>query len=128
MLAKLMKWLCPKQQPYSCRTFMFLYSYFNIQKSSITIQILNNVHHPNTADIHSQSLTSVEFFLQVTVSTDGFELQEEPERRLAVQEALSMMSPAFRNLDASNLRLMEALLMQNIEKVTYLCGFPNCDW
>ena len=43
--------------------------------------------------------------------------QEESENKLAVQEALSMMSTAFKNIDSSNLRLMEAIIMENIEKV-----------
>ncbi|KAL8623767.1 hypothetical protein ACOMHN_054073 [Nucella lapillus] len=43
--------------------------------------------------------------------------QEDPETRLAVQEALSMMSSSFRQIDDTNLQLLEALLMQNIDKV-----------
>ncbi len=44
-------------------------------------------------------------------------LQEDSENKLAVQEALSMMASAFRNIDSSNVKMMEALIMQNIEKV-----------
>ena len=43
--------------------------------------------------------------------------QEESDNKLAVQEALSMMSEAFKQVDATNLNLIEALIMQNIEKV-----------
>lgn len=43
--------------------------------------------------------------------------QEDAETRLAVQEALSMMSSAFKDIDKTNLQLLEALLMQNIDKV-----------
>ncbi|XP_076462653.1 proteasome adapter and scaffold protein ECM29-like isoform X2 [Babylonia areolata] len=43
--------------------------------------------------------------------------QEDTETRLAVQEALSMMSSSFRQIDETNLQLLEALLMQNIDKV-----------
>ncbi|XP_070194752.1 proteasome adapter and scaffold protein ECM29-like isoform X2 [Littorina saxatilis] len=43
--------------------------------------------------------------------------QEDTETRLAVQEALSMMTSAFKQIDATNLQLLEALLMQNIDKV-----------
>ncbi|KAK7476082.1 hypothetical protein BaRGS_00032709 [Batillaria attramentaria] len=43
--------------------------------------------------------------------------QEDTETRLAVQEALSMMSRSFKEIDATNLQLLEALLMQNIDKV-----------
>ena len=43
--------------------------------------------------------------------------QEVSETRLAVQEALSMMSTSFRQIDDTNLQLLEALLMQNIDKV-----------
>lgn len=39
------------------------------------------------------------------------------ETRLAVQEALSMMSSSFQQIDDTNLQLLEALLMQNIDKV-----------
>lgn len=42
--------------------------------------------------------------------------QEEGETRMAVQEALSMMADAFCNLDSTNKQLMEALLLQNIDK------------
>lgn len=44
--------------------------------------------------------------------------QEESENKLAVQEALSMMASAFKGIDGSNMKLMEALIVQNIEKVT----------
>lgn len=48
-------------------------------------------------------------------------LQEESDTKLAVQESLAMMSEAFKSLDGPNLKLMEALIMQNIEKVhTYI--------
>ncbi|CAG5117500.1 unnamed protein product, partial [Candidula unifasciata] len=43
--------------------------------------------------------------------------QEEGDTRLAVQEALSLMSNAFSNLDTTNKQLLEALLLQNIDKV-----------
>ena len=43
--------------------------------------------------------------------------QEVSETRLAVQEALSMMSSSFQQIDDTNLQLLEALLMQNIDKV-----------
>ncbi|BFY99626.1 hypothetical protein BsWGS_02666 [Bradybaena similaris] len=43
--------------------------------------------------------------------------QEEGDTRLAVQEALSLMSNAFGDLDATNKQLLEALLLQNIDKV-----------
>ena len=43
---------------------------------------------------------------------------EDAENKLAVQEALSMMVNAFQSLDPTDLKLMEALIMQNIEKVT----------
>ncbi|XP_041357221.1 proteasome adapter and scaffold protein ECM29-like [Gigantopelta aegis] len=42
--------------------------------------------------------------------------QEDSETRLAVQEALSMMSEAFKQLDDTNKKLMEALIMQSIDK------------
>ncbi|GFS17153.1 proteasome-associated protein ECM29-like protein, partial [Elysia marginata] len=45
--------------------------------------------------------------------------QEEGDTRLAVQEALSMMSDAFRNIDSTHMALMEALLLQNIDKEEY---------
>ena len=43
--------------------------------------------------------------------------QEESDTRLAVQEALSMMAPAFKQADDSTLSLLEALIMSNVEKV-----------
>ncbi|KAK3091483.1 hypothetical protein FSP39_020174, partial [Pinctada imbricata] len=42
--------------------------------------------------------------------------QEDSETKLAIQESLSLMSDAFKNIDSANQKLMEALLMQNIEK------------
>ncbi|XP_046357928.2 proteasome adapter and scaffold protein ECM29-like isoform X1 [Haliotis rufescens] len=42
--------------------------------------------------------------------------QEDNETRLAVQEGLSMMSEAFKHLDDNNKKLMEALIMQNMDK------------
>ena len=44
-------------------------------------------------------------------------LQEESENRLAVQEALSIMSSAFTHMTPANQKLLEALMMQNVEKV-----------
>ncbi|XP_077867837.1 proteasome adapter and scaffold protein ECM29-like [Saccoglossus kowalevskii] len=41
--------------------------------------------------------------------------KEDKDTRLHVQEALSMMSPALKNLEGPNLKLMEALIMSNIE-------------
>ena len=43
--------------------------------------------------------------------------QEDDENRLAVQEALSMMSSAFSDVEPAKVKLVEALIMQNIEKV-----------
>ncbi|ESP05333.1 hypothetical protein LOTGIDRAFT_103320 [Lottia gigantea] len=43
--------------------------------------------------------------------------EEDTETRLAVQEALSLMSEAFKKLDETNLKLLEALIMQYIDKV-----------
>ncbi|CAH1774881.1 unnamed protein product [Owenia fusiformis] len=43
--------------------------------------------------------------------------KEEGELKLAIQEALSMMSSAFKDLSGTNCALMEALILQNIEKV-----------
>ena len=44
--------------------------------------------------------------------------QVDSDTRLAVQEALSLMSSAFKDLDEENLKLMEASLMENIDKVS----------
>lgn len=37
--------------------------------------------------------------------------------RLAVQEALSLMADAFKDLNESNMKIMEALLMEATDKV-----------
>ncbi|XP_033738890.1 proteasome adapter and scaffold protein ECM29-like [Pecten maximus] len=42
--------------------------------------------------------------------------QEDTETRISVQEALSLMSEAFQNITGTNSTLMEALIMQNIDK------------
>ncbi|XP_060085987.1 proteasome adapter and scaffold protein ECM29-like [Ylistrum balloti] len=42
--------------------------------------------------------------------------QEDAETRLSVQEALSLMSEAFHDISGTNATLMEALVMQNIDK------------
>ena len=44
-------------------------------------------------------------------------LQEDPETRLGVQESLSLMADAFKDIDPSCQTLMEALIMQNIDQV-----------
>ena len=38
---------------------------------------------------------------------------------MAVQEALSLMAAAFKNIDSANRQILEALIMQNIEKVSH---------
>lgn len=42
--------------------------------------------------------------------------REESETRLSVQESLSLMSEAFQGISGTNATLMEALIMQNIDK------------
>ncbi|XP_021353886.1 proteasome-associated protein ECM29 homolog [Mizuhopecten yessoensis] len=42
--------------------------------------------------------------------------QEEADTRISVQEALSLMSEAFQDISGTNTTLMEALIMQNIDK------------
>ncbi|KAK2167662.1 hypothetical protein LSH36_25g00006 [Paralvinella palmiformis] len=42
--------------------------------------------------------------------------KESGDNRLALQEALSMMSEAFKGIDQTNAKLVEALIMQNIDK------------
>ncbi|KAL3868785.1 hypothetical protein ACJMK2_041546 [Sinanodonta woodiana] len=42
--------------------------------------------------------------------------EEDADTRLAVQESLSLMAGALRDLSETNLKLMEALIMQNIDK------------
>jgi len=42
--------------------------------------------------------------------------KEQGENRMAVQEALALMAPALRNIDAKNMQILEAMIMQNIEK------------
>ena len=44
------------------------------------------------------------------------DLQEESDIKMAVQEALSMMSDSFKNIEPSSRKLLEALIMENIEK------------
>ena len=44
-------------------------------------------------------------------------VQVDAEMRLAVQEALSLMASAFRDLSDLNRTMMEALLMEAIDKV-----------
>ena len=46
-----------------------------------------------------------------------FFCQEDEENKISIQEALSLMSEAFRSIEAGKLHLLEALIMQNIEKV-----------
>ncbi|KAI8774268.1 proteasome-associated protein ECM29 [Biomphalaria glabrata] len=57
----------------------------------------------------SKDLQVVQLFFDALCQEDG-------ETRMAVQEALSLMAEAFRSLDDTNQRLMEALLLQNIDK------------
>ncbi len=46
--------------------------------------------------------------------------QEEPETRMAVQEALSIMLPAFKHLSSSNAAILEALLATSLESQQHL--------
>ena len=45
-------------------------------------------------------------------------VQEEADVRLHVQEALSLMSVAYKDLEGPNTQIMEVLIMSNIEKVS----------
>ncbi|XP_023933323.1 proteasome-associated protein ECM29 homolog [Lingula anatina] len=42
--------------------------------------------------------------------------KEDSETKLAIQASLSMMSEAFKGMEGPNLKIMEALIMQNVEK------------
>ena len=44
-------------------------------------------------------------------------LQEESDTRLAVQEALSMMAPSYKNADSTILALIEALILNYVQQV-----------
>ena len=46
-----------------------------------------------------------------------FLAQEEADVRLHVQEALSLMAVAYKELQGPNMQIMEVLIMSNIEKV-----------
>lgn len=48
--------------------------------------------------------------------------QVDSDMRLAVQEALALMADAFKDLDESNMKIMEALLMEAIDKVGNIFG------
>lgn len=41
--------------------------------------------------------------------------KEDVDNKLAVQEALSMMAQAYKNIDPANRKLLEALILQNVE-------------
>ena len=43
--------------------------------------------------------------------------QEESDTRLAVQEALSMMAPSYKNADSTILALVEALILNYVQQV-----------
>lgn len=43
--------------------------------------------------------------------------QEESDTRLAVQEALSMMAPSYKNADSTILALIEALILNYVQQV-----------
>lgn len=57
------------------------------------------------------------FFCACDVDISKIPLQEEPDVRLAIQEALSMMVGAYANLQGALLNLMEALVAAYIAKV-----------
>ena len=46
-----------------------------------------------------------------------FFFQEESDTRLAVQEALSMMAPSYKNADSTILALIEALILNYVQQV-----------
>lgn len=51
------------------------------------------------------------------MTTLGFVLQEDPDTRLAVQEALSLMVGAYSSLEGAQRTLMEALVASCLIKV-----------
>lgn len=53
-----------------------------------------------------------------------FFFQEESDTRLAVQEALSMMAPSYKNTDSTILALIEALILNYVQQVP---AFYNTD-
>ncbi|XP_053393707.1 proteasome adapter and scaffold protein ECM29-like [Mercenaria mercenaria] len=57
----------------------------------------------------ASNIALVQVFFHVMCQVDS-------EMRLAVQEALSLMADAFKDLDESNMKIMEALLMEAIDK------------
>ena len=51
--------------------------------------------------------------------------QEESDTRLAVQEALSMMAPSYKNADSTILALIEALILNYVQQVPAFCNTNN---
>lgn len=45
-------------------------------------------------------------------------IQEQSDTRLAVQEALSMMAPSYKNADSTILALIEALILNYVQQVS----------
>ena len=54
--------------------------------------------------------------------------QEESDTRLAVQEALSMMAPSYKNADSTILALIEALILNYVQQVPAFYNTNNNLW
>jgi len=52
-------------------------------------------------------------------------LQEESDTRLAVQEALSMMAPSYKNADSTILALIEALILNYVQQVPAILQYQQ---
>lgn len=67
-------------------------------------------------DLLTLSFTMLKGPLLSWPNNDAF-FQEESDTRLAVQEALSMMAPSYKNADSTILALIEALILNYVQQV-----------
>jgi hypothetical protein len=78
-----------------------------------------------STDQRDDLLEALSYLTGYTTDVNFF-LQEDPETRLGVQESLSLMADAFKDIDPSCQTLMEALIMQNIDQVLRGKRFTVC--
>ena len=67
--------------------------------------------------MRTRSFTILKAPLLSWPNNDSFFFQEESDTRLAVQEALSMMAPSYKNADSTILALIEALILNYVQQV-----------
>ena len=98
------------------------------EETQLQLDIYWYIYHQSvllSTDQRDDLLEALSYLTGYTTDVNFF-LQEDPETRLGVQESLSLMADAFKDIDPSCQTLMEALIMQNIDQVLRGKRFTVC--